>query len=659
MMLKLPGSINLLDVMKKLCMFCMVVSVVICYVIPVEARLPFEDVCKHRCKCNEILLRVNCTRANLHDVPDIRSNTRALILDKNEFHVIKETFFVKLMSLRHLSLSWNKIDDIEDGSFRSQRKVIKLDMRNNHLGEVPLALKHMKSLMELDLRWNQIGVLTNIANGPRTQEPWSNVTNIRILRLDHNLLTLLPVVVFSKLVNLQYLSVSHNNLTAIPDDALVNLNLLEYINLSFNNLTNSTYSSLTFSTYSRRLPINTTIDIIKTSDNEVSVLDEFDFSTSPPLDTDYIADNAAYGITTSCFKGKFILTKLFMQHNKIQALLTGIFSDLSDLEILHLERNFIEVIENGTFDSLLKLRELHLQENYLQILPQTMFQSLRDLELLKLNRNFLIDISPLTSAPIFSLTRLSLDTNYISSVPDNGFTNFPALEQLYFNENHLEAVPTVKGLRNLRIIDLSYNFIREITPWDAFVGTQLEIIDLRENTLETISFETFSHLQNTLRMVKLSGSSYICDCRLQWTFEYDNNPEALKWMYDSYGFGEIQVIECHEPQLYKGKPLSQVKYSNENHKLRCTTYIESHMITILLSSWGAILGFFLLIFWIHTLFDFKSKFGTRHPRKRYMAMHYADNPGANPLADEAGQITFRTFDSDSEGAGVVDEETTV
>ena len=652
MVLKLPGNINLLGILEKLYTVYMVVNVVICYVVPAEARLPFEEVCKHRCKCDEILLRVNCTHANLKHVPDIRTNTRALILDKNVFTVIDEAFFVKLTSLRHLSLSWNKIDDIQDGSFRSQRKVIKLDMRNNYLGEVPLALKHMKSLMELDLRWNQIGVLTNIANGPRTQEPWSNVTNLRILRLDHNLLTLLPVVVFSKLVRLQYLSASYNNLVAIPDDALVNLNLLEYINLSFNNLTSSAYS--------RSLPFNTTFDVIKTSDNEVSVLDELEFSTAPTLDTDYIADNSAYGITTSCFKRKFILTKLYLQHNQIQALLTGVFSDLLDLKILHLERNHIEVIENGTFDSLLKLRELHLQENVLQVLPQTMFQPLRNLEHLKLNRNFLVDISPLTTAPIFTLTRLSLDTNNIRSVPDNGFTNFPALEILYFNENQLEAVPAVKGLSHLQIIDLSYNYIREITPLDAFAGTQLEIIDLRENALQTISFETFSHLQNTLKMVKLSGSSYICDCRLQWTFEYDeNNPDALQWMYDSYGYREIDLIECHEPQLYKGKPLSEVKFSNENHKLRCTTYIESHMITILLSSWGAILGFFLLIFWIHTLFDFKSKFGTRHPRKRYMAMHYADNPGANPLADETGQITFRTFDSDSEGPGVVDEETTV
>ena len=645
-----PASIVTLQ--RTLQTLYMVVSVIFCNVLPVEARLPYEEICTYRCKCDEILLRVNCTSANFNDVPDIPRNTRALVLDNNLLSVIEESFFVTLTSLRYLSLAWNQIDDIQDGGFRSQKKVMKLDLRHNRLGEVPLALKHLKSLIELDLSWNQIGILTNKVHEQKTEEPWSNITNLSTLRLDHNVLTLLPVVVFSKLVNLQYLSVSNNHLTALPDGALANLNQLEYINLSFNNLTSVSKSPSS--------NFNETTGAMNTG-HLVSVIVEYsDFVTRPTLDVDYVADDNAHGITTSCFNGHFRIRRLIIQNNQLMALLRGIFHDLVNLEYLYLERNRIGFIQRGTFDNLVKLRELYLQENALEHFPRRMFEPLRNLVILNLDNNILIDITPLSTEYLFSLRRLSIRRNNLKFVPFDGFTRFQSLEELYVNGNQLQKIPRIKGLSQLRFIDLSFNEIREITPIDAFAGTQLEVIDLRRNSLETISFDTFAYLNN-LRIVRLAGSNYVCDCRLQWALDYSYK---LDWMYDTYNYpdykAQIDVIRCQKPRVFVGLSLQNILWSgSNNHKLRCTTYVESHAINILLSSWGAILVFFLLMFWIHTFLDFKRKFGVRRPKKRFMAKHYATNAKFTPFFDESGQITFRTFDSDVERFNVVDEETTV
>ena len=631
---------------------CMVVSVIFCHVLPVEARLPYEEICTYGCKCDEILLRVNCTGGNFNDVPGIGRNTRALVLDNNLLSVIKESFFVTLTSLRYLSLAWNQIDDIQDGGFRSQRNLMKLDLRHNKLGEVPLALKHLKSLIDLDLSWNQIGVLTNKVHEEKTEEPWSNITKLSNLRLDHNVLTLLPVVVFSKLVNLEYLSVSNNHLVALPNGALANLILLEFINLSYNNLTSVSKSPSS--------DFNETTGVTNIG-HLVSVVVEYsDFVTRPAVDVDYVADNNAFGITTSCFNGHFRIKRLFMQNNQLKALFKGLFHDLMNLEYLYLERNLIGFIQRGTFDNLVKLRELYLQENMLEHFPRKMFEPLRKLVILNLDDNNLNDITPLSNEYIFSLRRLSIRRNNLSFVPLDGFTRFQSLEELYVNGNQLKKIPKVKGLSKLRFINLSVNKIREITPIDAFAGTQLEVIDLRRNSLETISFDTFAYLNN-LKRVRLAGSNYVCDCRLQWALDYSY---TLDWMYDSYNYpdfkAQIDVIRCQKPRVFVGLSLQKILWSgSNNHKLRCTTYVESHAINILLSSWGAILAFFLLMFWIHTCFDFKRKFGVRRPKKKFMAKHYATNAKFTPFFDESGQITFRTFDSDVERFNVVDEETTV
>ena len=609
--------------------------------------MEYLQVCSQRCTCDEIRLKVDCTDAAFSTMPDIRVNTRALILDGNHFSVVEKTFFEKMSNLRFLSLAWNKIDDIHDGSFKSQRKVMKMYLNHNQLGEVPLALKHMRELVELDLSSNQIGVLTNIANSPNTtQEPWSNLTSIQRLMLDHNRITLLPVVVFSKLTQLEYLSVVDNFLVAIPDGSLLNLHHLLYLNVSNNKLTSSSSYRLT--------PYNQTGG---RQESPVFLDDESDFSTAPTLEIDYLADNSANGITPLTFKGLWNLRALDLRGNFIYELLTGIFSDLTSLETLCLQSNSMRVIQEGTFDSLVEVLELYLHDNKLSYLPDDMFEPLRSLTTLDLDQNQITNLTPLISSThMFKLKYISVRKNHLIIIPPPGFSKIPSLEELYLERNILQTVPEVHGLSHLRVLNLGYNQIQEILPVRAFEGTAIANIDLTYNRLETVLRETIADLDGTLQVLKLSGDQYVCDCRLQWILD-DYNYE---WMYNSIDYNsQIHTVKCKQPRIFFTRTLDKVKWSPENFKLKCTEYAEQHIVTILLLSWSGIVGFFLLIFWFHTLLNFKKKFGTRHPKKRYMALYYADKTSTAPLTEGPGQVTFRTFESESEGVDVVDEETTV
>ena len=610
---------------------------------PASASLPVLNTCKDICECDSIVLEVDCTGKGLDELPNLKNNTRALILDENNFAMIEKRDFVQIKNLRHLSLANNTIDEIERNSFVNQRKVLKLNLNGNRFGEVPIALEHMRQLKILSLSNNQIRTLS--------KEPWCNLTRLERLHLDYNGIPNLPLVMTSRLNKLIELSVSHNNITAIPVGQFFNMSNLEYLDLSYNQIatTSTQSSSYDFDDGGAGGYYNLASDI----------------PTAIP-DLEYVVDDMAEGIVADSFKGLSKLRALYLKGNQIEQLMSGVFDEMVHLQTLLLDDNGLQHIHADVFRNNIHLRYLSLGKNELSQIPLTLFEDLRNLEVIILDHNYITDLAPLTNVHMFHLRKLSVNHNRIKSVAPPGFQYFYSLREMYFSHNKLTEIPFVKDIRNLTIVDLGYNRIKHIWPVNVFENTSIREIYIQNNRLLSLDFNTFAYLEH-LEVLDVTGYKYICDCKLNWVLDYIYEYE---WMFMPNGDSLDKTMACQFPRLVKELTLYQQYFLGITSKLKCTEYVEPHRIVMLITTWGGVVAFFLLMFWTYVYFDFKRRFYVRKPRKRYLLMHNIDETTGLPYHHnhpytlrEQAKVRFRSCESDTESLDMLnsnfDEETTV
>ena len=591
-------------------------------------RLPLPEDCPFSCSCNELTLTVNCSYLDMKDIPSMRNNTRVLLFDGNGLKMVGTKLFSHMGNLRMLTLANNAIDEIHENAFKNTGKVVHLDISGNRFGEVPIALNNLRILKELNLRDNQIRTLS--------KEPWSNLSRLNVLLVDNNNTTNLPIAMTSKLKRLTNLSLSYNHITTIaPGQFLNNSNLL-YLDLSYNRITTKSNAYLE--------------DIFQSSN----------VPTAPPEEEEETAE----GFSVRSLKGLFNLRELNLAGNEIQLLENGIFSDLHSLEILNLDYNGLEYIQDMVFrdkdnSKILtnKIRILTMSHNALDKIPHMFFEDLRDLEVLFLDHNRIVDIFPLTNVHMFNLQLLHLEYNKIQSIDQRGFAGYRKLEEIFLQGNKLKHIPEVRNLSRLHTLDLSYNRIVEISPIRAFEGTRLSYINLEFNRLQNLPIDTFRYLHN-LNILRVEGNRYVCDCTMTWIVDYFNDYAWLRQeSYPSVLPIDSQVI-CQSPRLVSNLALYDTIGKQLISKLQCTKYADPHRVMLLISAWGGFVAFALIVFWLYTYFDFKTRFYVRKPRKRYLLLHNPDTRDNYPLTGNHSKVRFRSFDSESESY-IYDEETTV
>ncbi|KAK7482591.1 hypothetical protein BaRGS_00026192 [Batillaria attramentaria] len=98
-----------------------------------------HSACPESCSCGvdpsyPAGLRVNCSHANLHEVPeDIPVSTTTLLLAHNHLNVIRNNSFRHHAFLKHLNLSFNDISQVEKDAFVGLGQLYSLCLRNNYL----------------------------------------------------------------------------------------------------------------------------------------------------------------------------------------------------------------------------------------------------------------------------------------------------------------------------------------------------------------------------------------------------------------------------------------------------------------------------------------------------------------------------------------------
>ena len=231
------------------------------------------------------------------------------------------------------------------------------------------------------------------------------------------------------------------------------------------------------------------------------------------------------------FAGLTALSRLDLEHNRLNSLPADVFDEMGSLEVLRLADNSLRSLPSRVFDNLDGLSELGLSSNPLERLPARTFRSLGGLRTLGLSRISLrsaprdvlerldleqLDLSGnlLSSLPtdLFAgqgrLEELNLSGNLFSELPSGVFDGLGDLEILYLEGNSLATLPAglFGDLASLRGLNLHQNSLSGL-PAGVFDGlVNLDALVLYENSLSTLPAGVFEGLNN-LGFLRLDGNS--------------------------------------------------------------------------------------------------------------------------------------------------------
>lgn len=170
------------------------------------------------------------------------------------------------------------------------------------------------------------------------------------------------------------------------------------------------------------------------------------------------------------------LTHLNLRENRIVNLTAGI-GQLASLKILHIGSNKLSALPRE-IGNLPALEELYLFDNVLQELPQEMTQLL-NLQCLSLSNNKLRSL-PVEIGNLSQLTSLDVSENFLSTIPDS-IGMLVRLKKFEFQYNELETIPeTVGQMQSLELIKLHSNMISRL-PDQLGNLSNLQILLLTNN----------------------------------------------------------------------------------------------------------------------------------------------------------------------------------
>lgn len=173
---------------------------------------------------------------------------------------------------------------------------------------------------------------------------------------------------------------------------------------------------------------------------------------------------------------------------------------ITNVSELHLSDCFLTKIK---FDDLLILNEatkLNFSHNYISTLKSPMSGTVHPLlTTIDLSYNLINKVPDNCFSSFNDLKHLNLSHNSISHFSATVFEGISQLESLYLSNNKLSSIANnLKGLKNIKILHLDYNYISNISDLNALI--YLEELKLGHNEIEVINENTFSTLTNLAKL---------------------------------------------------------------------------------------------------------------------------------------------------------------
>ncbi|NWJ01567.1 TLR3 protein, partial [Crypturellus undulatus] len=582
----------------------------LCQNVPLLQILKLEHNQLHELSDKVFVSCTNLTELNLgYNIIEIKNNPfqtlknlNTLDLSHNNLKSANLGSQEQLKSLHELVLSSNKISELkkEDFYFLRNTSLNKLDLSSNPLKEFHTGcLRAIGKLHGLML--NNVELGENCTKKLCTE---LSDTAIQNLSLSHVKLSNVGKLTFQGLqgTNLTLLNLSKNSLSILEDDSFQWLSNLEYLNLADNKIADVT---------SRSLYGLSSVKYLNLKNSLTGKIEDFSFRWLRHLEYLIMDNNNFPGITANMFTGLNSLKYLSLCNCNInlQRITNKTFSSLanSSLQVLNLTKTRISTIESGAFYYLGQLKVLDLGLNEIsQELTGHEFKGLNNIQTIYLsyNKNLILQsesftfvpslrklmlrkagcsnlaLSPSPFHPLQNLTVLDISNNNIANIKDDLFDGLHKLDVLDLQHNNLARlwkhvnpggpVLFLKDLPKLRILNLRSNGFDEI-PVQVFRGLfQLNDLDLGSNNLnllpatlfdDQVSLTSLNLQKNLITSVeeKVFGPAFKNLRKLEMDFNpFDCTCESISWFAGwlnttrAYIPGLQNQYLCNTPPKYHG-----------------------------------------------------------------------------------------------------------
>uniref|UniRef100_A0A672MJ13 SLIT and NTRK-like family, member 5b n=1 Tax=Sinocyclocheilus grahami TaxID=75366 RepID=A0A672MJ13_SINGR len=459
----------------------------------------YGDICTGLCVCEERdgIFTASCENRginNLSEVTPLHFTAYHLLLTGNLLKKVSLNDFVHYEGLTILHLGNNDISEIEGGAFNGLQGLKRLHLNNNKIE----ALKDdtflgLESLEYLQIDYNYISHVE--------AKTLSDLRHLEVLILNDNLLSALPNNIF------RYVPLTHLDLRGNQLKVLSYIGLLEHLShivelqleenpwncscelialkawlesISYTALVGDVVCETPFRLHGRDLD-----EISKQELCPRRAIAEYEMRAEPAHSSEILyktthCPNACtcnlqisdLGLNVNCQERKiesisdldpkpYNPKKIYLTGNYISSV--SDFDGATGLDLLHLGNNRIAVIHDRTFGQLIHLRRLYLNGNLIERLTEDMFFGLQSLQFLYLEYNVIREIAVGAFQQVPNLQLLFLNNNLLKTLPLGVFDEL-RLARLNLRSNHFRSLPVagvLEDLTSLLQIDLFEN------PWDC------------------------------------------------------------------------------------------------------------------------------------------------------------------------------------------------
>ncbi|XP_027728842.1 leucine-rich repeat-containing G-protein coupled receptor 5 isoform X1 [Vombatus ursinus] len=434
------------------------------------------------------------------------------------------------------------------------RMLLRVDCADLGLTEVPANLSVFTSYLDLSMN--------NITKLP--PNPLHNLRFLEELRLAGNGLTGIPEGAFAGLFRLKVLMLQNNQLRQVPSEALQNLRSLQSLRLDanqinyvppncFNGLISLRHLWLDDNSLTE-IPVQafrslSALQAMTLALNKIHHIPDYAFGNLSSLVVLHLHNNKIYSLGKKCFDGLHSLETLDLNYNNLDEFPTAIRT-LSSLKELGFHSNNIKSIPEKAFVGNPSLITIHFYDNPIQLVGKSVFQHLPELRTLTLNgASQITEFPDLTGTT--SLESLTLTGAQITSLPHNVCDQLPNLRVLDLSYNLIKDLPCFSVCQKLQKIILRHNEIYEIKADTFRQLIMLRSLDLAWNKIVTIHSNAFSSLPSLIKLDLSSNllSSFPVTGLHGLTHLKLTGNHALQNLISSENFPELKLMEM--PYAYQ------------------------------------------------------------------------------------------------------------
>ena len=383
--------------------------------------------------CTCLSHSIHCDNKNLSHVPVFSAqiqhySTINVYLQSNNLTSIPayafQTLFYINASRVNLYLSNNQIVNIQPHAFSGlEDAVAYINLENNYLTNLPLALAELSAVRELRLQDNPLTnldaeLLATLSNKLKTltisignfssfPNELNTLSNVSILTISHVQKSFLHAMALTGFENsLISLDMSRANTKSFPA-AVCRLKILQKLKSNYS----PTFGTYHASVFDKCTQPMTSVTHIELTHNQLKIFPNLS-RIFPNLQEVDIRFNLLYFIESSTFSGMNFLTRLYIGYNKFTSVPSAI-NQATNLQEIHAYYNQIHTIHDYDFLHLHNLHRLYLAGNPLVSLSPHAFAHNPLLNLIRL------DHTKLGRIPRAFLSLKRLNTFWLSGTPND------------------------------------------------------------------------------------------------------------------------------------------------------------------------------------------------------------------------------------------------